>query len=53
VVGANAVVLHDVPDDGVVAGVPARLLRINEPPDPDDVDSRIARAWRSEHSAGE
>ncbi len=29
VIGANAVVIHDVPDHGVVAGVPARLLRID------------------------
>jgi len=28
VVGANAVVLHDVPPGAVVAGVPARVLRI-------------------------
>ena len=45
VVGANSVVLKDVPDDGVVAGVPARLIRVNTPPDPDDLESRVARAW--------
>jgi serine O-acetyltransferase len=47
VVGANAVVLKDVPDDGVVAGVPAKVIRINTPPDPDDLESRVARAWGS------
>jgi serine O-acetyltransferase len=31
VVGANAVVLHDVPPGAVVVGIPARILRI-EPP---------------------
>jgi serine O-acetyltransferase len=31
VVGANAVVLHDVPPWAVVAGVPARVLRIRTP----------------------
>ncbi len=29
VVGANAVVLHDVPPGAVVAGVPARIIRLN------------------------
>ena len=28
VIGANAVVLESVPDDAVVAGVPARVIRI-------------------------
>jgi serine O-acetyltransferase len=28
VIGANAVVLQSVPDDAVVAGVPARIIRI-------------------------
>jgi serine O-acetyltransferase len=32
-VGANAVVLLDVPDFAVVAGVPARIIRINRPED--------------------
>ena len=31
VIGANAVVLHDVPPGAVVVGIPARVLRI-EPP---------------------
>lgn len=34
IVGANAVVLHDVPPGAVVAGIPARILRRRE------VDSR-------------
>ncbi len=29
VVGANAVVLHDVPPGAVVVGIPARVLRID------------------------
>ena len=32
VVGANAVVTHDVPANAVVAGVPARLIRMREAP---------------------
>ena len=32
VIGANAVVLHDVPVGAVVVGIPARVLRIEEPP---------------------
>jgi serine O-acetyltransferase len=31
VIGANAVVLHDVPAGAVVVGVPARILRIDPP----------------------
>lgn len=30
VIGANAVVLSDVPDGGVVVGIPARVIRIDE-----------------------
>lgn len=30
IVGANAVVIHDVPPYAVVAGVPAKILRIRE-----------------------
>jgi len=32
-VGANAVVLTDVPDFAVVVGIPARVVRINRPED--------------------
>jgi serine O-acetyltransferase len=32
VIGANAVVLHDVPAGAVVVGIPARVLRIEQPP---------------------
>jgi serine O-acetyltransferase len=32
VIGANAVVLHDVPPGAVVVGIPARVLRIEQPP---------------------
>lgn len=30
VVGANAVVLHDMPDNSVCVGVPAKILKIRE-----------------------
>jgi serine O-acetyltransferase len=32
-VGANAVVVHDVPAGAVVVGIPARVLRIDGPPE--------------------
>lgn len=32
-VGANAVVLNDVPDFAVVVGIPARVVRVNRPED--------------------
>lgn len=32
-IGANAVVLDDVPDFGVAVGIPARVVRINRPED--------------------
>jgi serine O-acetyltransferase len=38
-IGANAVVLDDVPDYGVVVGIPARLVRINCPEDIPDYRS--------------
>ena len=30
VIGANAVVIQDVPDNAVVAGIPARIIKINK-----------------------
>jgi serine O-acetyltransferase len=38
-VGANAVVLSDVPDYSVVVGLPARVVRINRPEDLPDYRS--------------
>lgn len=29
VIGANAVVIHDVPDNCIVAGIPAKIIRTN------------------------
>ena len=37
IVGANAVVLHDVPPGAVVAGIPARILRRRELDPGDDI----------------
>jgi serine O-acetyltransferase len=34
-IGANAVVLHDVPDDCTAVGIPARVVRRREPPTQD------------------
>jgi serine O-acetyltransferase len=45
VVGANAVVIHDVPPRSVVAGVPARVVRANiRPEDYFDDDVHLAAA---------
>lgn len=38
-VGANAVVLSDMPDFAVVVGIPARVVRINRPEDLPDYGS--------------
>jgi serine O-acetyltransferase len=38
-IGANAVVLKDVPDGAIVAGVPARVIRIAERPTETPFDS--------------
>lgn len=34
VIGAGSVVVRSVPDDAIVVGNPARVLRINRPPEP-------------------
>lgn len=50
VIAANAVVTTDVPDDCVVAGVPARIVRRNEPTHrrgPQDADADIPVPHRS------
>lgn len=44
VIGANAVVVHDVPDYCVVAGIPARIIKRYEP---------LARRWQNRHAGRE
>jgi serine O-acetyltransferase len=34
IIGANAVVVHDIPDHAVVGGVPARILKMRAPREP-------------------
>jgi len=34
IIGANAVVVHDIPDHAVVGGVPARILKMRAPGEP-------------------
>jgi len=42
VIGSNAVVTHDVPPYAILAGVPARPLRLRFPPEIQDAMERIA-----------
>jgi len=42
IIGANAVVLHDVPPGAVVGGIPAKILRMRDPaPLPGDVPNPL------------
>ena len=50
IIGANAVVLHDVPPGAVVAGIPARILR-RRVIDSGDVESRRTSATRAHEFA--
>jgi serine O-acetyltransferase len=47
VIGANAVVIKDVPPGAVVAGVPARELRHRAAPECRDIDLGLDHSGRS------
>lgn len=51
-IAGGSVVIRDVPERGLVAGAPARLVRIQQPPDdPEPLVRKLATAFATAHGA--